>query len=128
MANILNEQVTGSNYGTFPQVPYGSRLLTIDGAKYIAEDIEVTRPTTVIERLNEYGEPHGQVIIPQFVVGTATLQMPTSSWAPDLGDTFTATFHVSSSAETFMISELGQPESSTTDKKIRISFRKVYGS
>jgi hypothetical protein len=124
MANILNQQITSSAYGDHPQVPYGSRLLSIDGKYYIAESFDVSRPSTVIERVNEVGEPHGQVIIGGFITGTATLQMPTSSLIPNIGDTFQATGS-GSVVETFIISELSTPEASATDKKVNITFRKL---
>jgi translation initiation factor 2 gamma subunit (eIF-2gamma) len=124
MANILNQQITSSAYGSHPQVPYGSRLLTIDGNFYIAESFDVSQPSTVIERVNEVGEPHGQVIIGGFVTGTATLQMPTSSLIPNIGDTFTAALS-GSATHTFIISELSTPEASQTDKKVNITFRKL---
>jgi hypothetical protein len=107
-------------------VPYGSRVLGITGSSninMIAEDIEVTRTVEVIERYNEVGEPSGQVIIPRWVTGNATLQLSGSSpFIPTGGNTFSAAF--SGSAENFILTEISQAEGQVTDKKIRVSFRK----
>lgn len=107
------------------QIPYGSRLVQMNatGTIYIAEDISITRPTTVIERFNELNEPSGQVIIGGFVTGNGTMQLPTStSRIPSLGDTFTASF--SGSAETFIVSNIGQAENQGTERKVTFEFRK----
>ena len=110
-------------------IPYGSRIVTIDTVAYIAEDIEVTRPTSVIERRNELNEPSGQVLIQDFVTGSATLQLAaTSTDIPDLGATFTMTIDSEIGAETFIISEIGQGENQGEAKKIRINFRKRYNT
>jgi hypothetical protein len=40
-------------------LPYGSRLIQLTGSvtgAYVAESIEVTRPTTQIQRLDEIGQ------------------------------------------------------------------------
>ena len=107
-------------------VPYGSRILNITGSGaglYIAEDIEITRTVEIIERYNEVGEPSGQVFIPRWVTGTATLQLSGSNpQVPFGGSTFGTTF--SGSAEVFIIGEVSQPEAQATDKKVRITFRK----
>ena len=115
MAALLND-------GT---VPYGSRVLNINSRNYVATDIELTRTVEVIERFNEVGEPSGQVLIPRWVTGTATLQLSGSvPILPAQGGTFSASF--SGSSENFMVSELTQPESQLADKVVRITFRKTY--
>lgn len=108
-------------------VSYGSRIIKITGSaagNYVANDIEVTRPSTVIEVFDEIGEPSKQVFIPAWVVGTCTLQLSGSNpQIPSPGvSSFATTF--SGSAETFYINEVGQPEGQFTDKVLRISFRK----
>ncbi len=106
-------------------VPYGSRVLTINTVTYVAEQIEVRRPTFVIERRNQLNQPSGQVIDDDFVAGTATLQLATGATAiPANGMTFSTTFEAA--AETFIISEVGQPEEQGAEKKVTISFRKKY--
>ena len=108
-------------------VPYGSRVIKIPvttGDDFVAESISVSRGTKIIERNNELGEPSGWVAVPAFVTGTATLQIATGNAAPLLGETFTATFVTSIGVETFVLSEVSQPEAEGDIKKATISFRK----
>src|SRR5262245_21938142 len=113
-----------SNDGT---IPYGTRVLTINSVTYVAEQIEVRRPTFTIERRNQLNQPSGQVIDDDFVTGTATLQLATGSTAiPTNGQTFATTF--AAAEETFIISEVGQPEEQGAEKKVTISFRKKYNA
>jgi len=109
------------NSGT---VQYGSRVLSINSVNYIADNIEVTRPTNVIERNDQINEANGWVAVPGHVTGTATLQLATGSTAiPVLGNTFSTTIG-GATAETFVIVELSAPEDKASEKKINISFRK----
>ena len=81
----------------------------------------------MIERRNQLNQPSGQVIDDDFVTGTATLQLATGSTAiPTNGQSFTETFGAAS--ETFLISEIGQPEEQGGEKKVTISFRKKYNA
>ncbi len=64
--------------------------VTINSVTYIAEDINMTSPTTVVEIKDPNGIPTGQVIIPQTINGTAKLQLAASSTVmPPIGLTFT---------------------------------------
>lgn len=109
------------------QLPYGSRLLIITGSapgSCVAETIEFTLATTALRRTDQLGNPSGQVLIKDWTTGTATLQLATTnSQVPATGDTFSTVR--SGSAERFVITNVGQPESSTTDKKVTISFCEV---
>src|SRR5262245_61490900 len=90
-------------------VQYGARVLTINSVTYVDENHQATRPSTIIERRNELNEPSGQVAIADFVTGSASLQLATGATVtPPLGETFTTTFLAA--AETFFISQVGQPE------------------
>lgn len=110
-------------------VQYGSRVLTINSVSYIAEQIEVRRPTVIIERRSELNAPNGQVQTDDFVTGTATLQLASGSIViPENGLTFSTTFVTAIGAETFFLSEIGQPESQGDAKKVTISFRKKYNA
>jgi hypothetical protein len=108
-------------------LPYGSRLIQLTGSvtgAYVAESIEVTRPTTQIQRLDEIGEPNSAVYIRNWATGTATLQLATTaSLIPANGCTFAVSFDLT--PEIFVITQVGQPETSTTDKKITITFSEV---
>jgi len=113
-----------TNDGT---VQYGSRVLTINGVDYVADNCEVTRPSKTIERTNEIGEPSGQVSYEGFVTGSATLQLATGSTAiPVQGLEFSTTWVASIGPETFYIDSVTQPESKDAEKKVNVTFRKKY--
>jgi len=110
-------------------VQYGSRVLTVNAVAYIAEQLEVRRPTVIIERRSELNAPNGQVQTDDFVTGTATLQLASGATIiPVNGDTFTATFITSVGAETFFLSEVSQPESQGDSRKVSVTFRKKYNA
>ncbi len=101
--------------------------MTIGTWTYIADQIEVNRPSKTIERTSEIDEPNGQVSYATFITGTATLQLATGSVIiPVQGSTFASTFVASVGSETFYLSDIGQPESKDAEKKVHISFRKKY--
>lgn len=113
-------------------VPFGSRVIALKSnvgatkGNYVAENITVQRPSTVIERRDEIGQPSGQVIIDSFVVGSATFQLATTaSLIPAIGDTFVTEF-IPGTPESCSLSQVDQPEQQTTDKKVNINFRKLY--
>ena len=109
-------------YNNDGAIGYGSKVLTINSVAYIAEDIEVTRGSNVIERLDEIGEPNGAVLIPTAVVGTATVQLPNSgSSFVAAGQEFTGSFGQGTD-ETFMITEQSVPYSNVNETKVRIRF------
>lgn len=107
---------------------YGSRVLSItnpsaSAVNYIADDINITRPSKIAEANNQLGEPRGQVGVATFVTGSATLQLATSSTAmPKLGATFTEDF--GEGDETFFLSEVGRAEVADGLTKVPVSFRK----
>lgn len=104
-------------------VQYGSRVVTINAVAYVADNIEITRPTNIIERTQEAGEPSGWVAVPGFPTGTATLQLASGATViPTLGLTFSTDF--GAGAETWAIVEVGQPEAKDAEKKVNITFRK----
>lgn len=106
-------------------IPYGSPTLSINSVSYITESFEVNRPTQSIPRRNGDNEPSGNVVIADFVTGTATLQKITSGTAiPLIGLTFAYTD--GAGAETFYITEVSQPRSQGDATKFNISFQKLY--
>lgn len=116
-----------SAYKNDGTIPYGSRVLTINGVDYVATNIEIRRPEQAIKRYNQLGEPSGSVGIADFVEGTATLQLATTSTViPVQGLEFSATFIVSVGSETFYLTEITQPEGQTSEKLINVTFRKKY--
>lgn len=110
-------------------MPYGSRVLYLSSSAgigigaYVAEAFEVSRPTITVKRSNELGEPSGCVYIQDWVTGTSTVQLPTtSSQIPAPGWNFSTL--LTGSAESFIIHQTGHPESNNSDKKVSISFTK----
>jgi hypothetical protein len=104
---------------------FGSQVVTIDSVAYVAENISIDAPSTIIEQKDEYGVPSGQVIVEGFVTGTATLQLASSTTAlPQIGDAFTLTQVGGGSAVYFLISQVGQSFSQDAETKVNVSFRK----
>jgi hypothetical protein len=98
------------------------------GPDYVFDDIEVRRPLQKIRRTNEVGAPSGQVGIEDWVEGTGTVQLTATAVPIVLGVQFKATFSIVGGEETFVITEVSQPEGKTEDKKMKISFDKVLGT
>jgi hypothetical protein len=113
----------------YNNVLYGSRVLTIASVGYVAENVSVSRPTTVLTRENEVGEPNGFVSIQDWVTCNGTLQIPTSgSSYPQLGGTFTASFNSGSApggAEYWVIESIDMPESQRELKKVSFTARRA---
>lgn len=92
--------------------------ITVNSVTYIAEDINLSAPTTVVEIKDPNGIPTGQVLIPQVITGTAKLQFASSSTArPPLGNTFTLQSAV------FYVSEVGTAYTQGGYVYANISFR-----
>lgn len=114
-------------------VPYGSRVLTVSRlgvsqGDYVAEQISLSRPANVIKRYDQVRNPNGAVGQEDFVTGSATLQLATSSSKQlRVGDTFPATFDDITGSETFWLTSVDQPESQGDYKKQSVQFQKKYG-
>ena len=66
--------------------------LTINAVVYIAEDISITKGSSVVRLKNPDGTGLGKTIIPDPVTGTAKLQLATATTViPPIGQTFTIT-------------------------------------
>ncbi|SRR6266576_1275450 len=101
-------------------VPFGSRVEDIlrgTGAgtpvgTYILESISLTRPSKIIERPNQIGEPNGWVAVAGFQHGTCVVQIPLdTSEYPKIGDWFEDTFDgsdASPSTEHWVIVDITQ--------------------
>lgn len=104
--------------------PFGSEVVTINSVTYKADDFELTTPTEGVDSLDEFGEVNGATYIPKKITGTATLQLATSGTAlPTIGGV-TGTF--TRSAISYLITEVGLPETNGDYRKVRISFAKKY--
>ena len=127
-------------------VQYGSMVLSIGavaagnpptlsgGVSFVADNIEISRPGKTIERTNELDEPSGQVSYAGFVTGSATLQYSASTiLPPNLGEGFTITVYdvdnnATNEAEFFYIDSVSQPFAKDGERKVNITFRKIYGT
>ncbi len=127
-------------------VQYGSFVLAIgtitagnpptggSTANYVADNVEISRPSKTIERTNEIDEPSGQVSYAGFVTGSATVQLATSSTiAPTLGKGFSLTVYDpdgdgDTDAEVFYIDSVSQPFAKDGERKVNITFRKIVGT
>lgn len=127
-------------------VQYGSLALSIgaltagtpptisSGVTFVADNIEISRPGKTIERTNELDEPSGQVSYAGFVTGSATLQYSASTiLPPNLGEGFTVTVYdvdnnATNEAEFFYIDSVSQPFAKDGERKVNITFRKIYGT
>lgn len=110
-------------------VQYGSRTVQIPvttGDTFVADNIEVTRATKIIEQTDEIDEPSGQVVVADFVTGNMTIQALASTAPPQLGETFSDTFDSDVGAETFYVTEVSQVEDKGSEKKYNVQFRKKY--
>jgi hypothetical protein len=70
-------------------LPYGSRIVTINGVAYIANNFRVQRPTTRLRRKTHLGAPNGLRLLKEAKTATADLQLETSATAlPARGNEF----------------------------------------
>jgi hypothetical protein len=107
-------------------IPFGVQVVTIGASGFVAENLSYTEPSNIIERRDEDGDPSGQVIIPGFGSGSATLQLAAITWVvPTRGATFNV---LRKSGATFgaIISEVGESYSQLEAVKVNISFRRRY--
>jgi hypothetical protein len=118
-------------------VPFGSRTEVIKRGStsaptvvgtFIFESISLTRPSKIIERPNQIGEPNGWVAVSGFIHGTATIQIAEiDSGYPKIGDWFVDTFveddNNNSLDETFVIVEMTQPYAMADYWKCNVTLR-----
>ncbi len=105
-------------------VPYGAYVVTIATIGYVAENINPSFPTNIIERLDQLGEPSGQVFVPGFATASMTLQRPgTSSALPTIGATVSFPAGASISG-TWLVSEVGAAYEQGSDQKFQVTARK----
>lgn len=110
-------------------VPWGAQAITIGADGFVAESVNVTEPSTVIERRNAVGDPSGQVIIGGFVNGSMVLQLATSSTSiPAVGATATIARNGTNVTAGIVISEVGEVQAQLEARKVNVNFRRRYGS
>lgn len=109
-------------------VPFGSQAVTIGGLSIVAESINLSAPSTVIERFNQVGDPSGQVIIEGFNTGSAVLQLATTAiTVVTIGATFTLTRNNGATVGV-VVSSVDEPQSQFDSHKQNIGIRRRYGS
>ena len=107
---------------TTTSFPYGSRVLSVNGTAYIAENFDITGDTDEIARQTELGAPNGFALVKNPRKGTAVLQLATTSTSyVSEGDAFSTTHRGTS--VTFIITSASDPESSKSAKTQNVSFR-----
>jgi hypothetical protein len=109
-------------------VPFGSQAVTIGGLSIVAESINLSAPSTIIERNNQVGDPSGQVIIEGFGSGSAVLQLATTAiTVVTIGATFTL-IRNNGATVGMVISTVDEPQSQFDSHKQNVGIRRRYGS
>lgn len=105
-------------------VAYGSYLVTVSGIGYVAENVNPSISSTVLERFNQVNEPSGQVLIPTFETATMTLQRPSASTVlPAVGATVAAGAG-SGIAGSWFVSEASGAFEQGSIQKVNVTVRK----
>jgi hypothetical protein len=109
-------------------VPYASFIVTVASVGYVAENLNPSRPSTIIERRNQLGAPSGQVIIPDFETATMTLQRPTTSTdLPSIGASATIPSGAGLGSGTWYASDVGAAYDAGEVQKFNVTVRKAVG-
>lgn len=99
-------------------LPFGSRVLSIDAVNYIAENFRYSQPSVTAERMTEVGAPNGFALNKAARTGTTQLQKALTTTAiPQVGHEFSA------DSITWVITDVGQEESQNGFTVIPVSFR-----
>jgi hypothetical protein len=110
-------------------VPSGvPAVVTVGASTMIAENLNYNHDgsPTIIERRDGDGDPTGQVLIPGFGNGTATLQLASTATAPvTVGATIIWTRNDATTVGGF-ISEAGEAYTQLDARKQNVSFRRKY--
>ena len=113
-------------YSTSANLPYGSRVLTISGVSYIANNFRTEKQGKLLERMTELGAPNGAVLIDAPYTGTSELQIQNTSIAfPNISMTFSARVDADNANYNFFITQVGVPETQDQWKNCDITFRQV---
>lgn len=113
-------------YSTSANLPYGSRVLTINGVSYIANNFRVQKAGRLLERFTELAAPSGAVLLDAPYTGTAEIQIANTSVAfPNVSMTFSARVEQENANVNFFITEAGVPEAFDQFKNCDITFREA---
>lgn len=106
---------------------YGTPTVTINAVTYVAENIQINRPSKDAKDYTALGIPQRNRRTVDWVTGTMTIQADSSTTKPQFGQTFTLTVDAAFGAELFVISEV--PYEANNDagtlRKINLSFERV---
>lgn len=111
--------------------PYGARSVTFifrgvsaATASVILESVEVSEPTTEINRQNALGAPNGFVLISEPRTATATAQLATTAVTYiAVGDTTAFIPPGATTAVTFVVTQVGNAEGNREVKKQSVTLR-----
>ncbi len=113
-------------YSTSANLPYGSRVLSIGGVNYIANNFRVSKAGRLLERFTELAAPSGAVLLDAPYTGTAELQIANTLIAfPNVSMTFNCRVEQENANVNFFITESGVPESFDQFKNVDITFREA---
>lgn len=102
--------------------------LVTAGITVIVDNVSLSSPSNVIERMDENGEPAAQLFYDGFETGTATIQVNVTAAKADIrGDTF-VTSAIEGSSQTYIITDRNITLSTSAAVTADISFRKQIGS
>lgn len=98
---------------------------------YLLENVDVRRPSTVVERRGVNNEPQDSSAVDDFVTLSGTAQLSTATTPTlRLGDYFAAVFDINTdgtgNTEWFFITEVANPESQGEAKKQTFTALKDY--
>jgi hypothetical protein len=92
--------------------------VSINSVAFIAEDIQISKPSQVVEIKDPNGIATGQVIIPQNLTGSCKLQLADDSVSPpEIGQTFDL------QGATWYVTEVGQSYTQAAYAFVNVSFR-----
>lgn len=110
-------------YSTSANLPYGSRILSINSLPYIANRFRVEMSGDVKRRKTEVGAPNGAFMLRQPYTGTAELQIANTAVAfPNVSLEFSAFVPQENANLNFFLSAVGAPEEQDNWKFCDITF------
>ena len=109
-------------------LPFGSQLITIGAAAYIADNIDIDKPCTIITGKNEFNVPFREVLIEDGYTGSATLQLATEATAaPARGAAFTVK-EAGGASLPVKVSKTGSRFKKDGETLVPIEFRQRYAT
>ena len=102
----------------------GTQTVTIATIAFVADNIQITRPTVLVESFTGQGAANKEAIVEKNSTGTMTLQaLSSSTAAPARGAAFTLIPAGGGAAINFKITEVGETYGIDEETKFAVSFR-----